>query len=185
MNRVPQGRHTGRLRYRPNNRQSATACWVPPLTEGKDFAVVQLSQLKWPNLQCIPSPRFRLFVAADVAALSAGVLSEFGYGALTRGMVYFCVWGDGCERFHDVVDEILLDDELGERRFCGQGKNDVVMTTWHAKDSLERALDFFASCAVPTDGLAANSEFRLVLCCGDQEWTRRAKEFLQFATFCE
>ena len=153
------------------------------MTEGKDFAVVHLPELEWPRSPCVLSPRFRLFVAADVANVSTNVLSDFGFGALRSGMVYFSAWGRGCERFHDIVDDILVEDDLGEKRFNGPTEKDTVMTTWHDHDSLEDALDFFAICAVPSDGFAADSNFRLVMCWGDPQWAERARTFLQAATF--
>ena len=152
------------------------------MTEGKDFAVITLARLEWPGSLAVRGPRFRLFVAADVTAVSADVLSKFSFDALNSGMVYFCAWGNGCERFHDIVDEILVEDDLAEKRFAGPNENDVVMTTWHDHDSPEDALDFFASCAVPTEGFMANSDFRLVMCCGDPQWAERAKAFLEAAT---
>jgi len=96
-------------------------------------------------------------------------------------MVYFCVWGRGCERFHDIVDEIVVADELGNRKFAGPLGNDVVMTTWHDDESLEEALSFFTTCAVPTEGLADDSDFRLVICVGNSHWTDVAERLLQSA----
>jgi hypothetical protein len=57
-----------------------------------------------------------------------------------------------CEKFHDIVDEVVVNDELGERRFAGPIANDTVMTTWHEHETLEQALDFFVTSAVPTQG---------------------------------
>jgi hypothetical protein len=54
---------------------------------------------------------------------------------------YFCSWGPDCERFHDIVDEVLMEDDVGEQKFAGPNSIDVIMTTWHAKDSLEDAID--------------------------------------------
>ena len=98
-------------------------------------------------------------------------------------MVYFCAWGPDCERLHDIFDEVIVKDELGERRFSGPTANDVIFTTWHSKDSLIETLEFFATCAVPTDGFLADSGTRLVICVGDPGWPETARRFLQSATF--
>ncbi len=156
---------------------------LPPMTEGKHFAIIKLPKLEWPKSLPAPSLRFRLFVAVDVTAVSPDVLSKFSLDALNRGMVYFCAWGNGCERFHDIVDEILVEDDLAEKRFAGPNENDVVMTTWHDHESLEDALDFFVSCAMPTDGFVTNSDFRLVVCCDDPQWAEKVRTFLKAATF--
>ena len=100
-------------------------------------------------------------------------------------MVYFCSWGRDCERFHDIVDGVIVEDDVTERKFRGPTADDVVMTTWHEHVSLEEALDFFATCAVPTDGLASDSGFRLVICVGNPDWAAAASRFLQSANFFE
>jgi len=150
------------------------------MIEGKDFAVIQLSQLKWPTIQ-LASKRFRLFVAADVSDISTEAISDFALAALNHGMVYFCAWGPGCARFHDIVDEVLLDDDLGERRFTGLDEDAVIMTTWHEHASLQEALDFFATCAKPTDSFLVENSFRLVICVGNSDWAEAATRFLSEA----
>jgi hypothetical protein len=37
----------------------------------------------------------------------------------------------GTEGLHDIVDEVVVGDDLGERRFAAPTAEDVVMTTWH------------------------------------------------------
>jgi hypothetical protein len=152
------------------------------MAEQNPFAVVTLDTLAWPASLTIPSPRFRLFVAADTTQVTVEGISRFAEIALTRGMVYFCAWGPGCERFHDIVDEILVGDEVfGKHRFTRPTPNDVVMTTWHANEDLEEALDFFATCAIPSEGYAAGSDYRVFVCVGHPEWAATAQKFLQEA----
>lgn len=90
-------------------------------------------------------------------------------------MFYFCSWGPDCERLHDIVDEVLVGDDIGEQKFAGPQSGDVIMTTWHAKHRLEDAIDFFATCAVPTDGFAPDSDFRVVTCVSNEHWATEAK----------
>jgi hypothetical protein len=149
----------------------------------KQFAVVYLPELKWPSNLEFPSARFRLLVAADTENLPVEVVSEFACAALSRGMVYFCAWGPGCSRFHDIVDEEIVADEIGERRFIPASKDDFVVTAWHENDTLEEALDFLATCAYPTDGFAPGSAFRLVMCVGNTDWARISHGFLEAADF--
>jgi hypothetical protein len=148
------------------------------------FTVVAADSLLWPESLTIPSARFRLFVAADTDTLSVDQISTFAAAALSRGMVYLCAWGAGCGRFHDVVDETLVGDEvLGENGFAPPTPNDTVMTTWHERDSLEEALDFFATCAYPSDGYADGSDYRVVICVGHPQWALTARDFLKSAPF--
>jgi len=67
-----------------------------------------------------------------------------------KGWWYFCSWGPDC----DIVDEVILEDDLGERRFVGPDESAFVQTTWHAKHELDEALDFFAKFAVPPAALS-------------------------------
>ena len=153
------------------------------MDQEKRFAVIQVSDLNWPPALEIPTKRFRLFVAANITDVSTQTVSDFALAALNQGMVYFCSWGPDCERFHDIVDEVLVEDDIGERKFAGPNASDVIMTTWHAKDSLEDAIDFFATSAAPTEGFAPDSDFRLVICVANQPWAAQANQYLQSAKF--
>jgi hypothetical protein len=147
-------------------------------SQSKRFAVVEVPDLIWPPALAIPTKRFLLLVVADTSNVSADALSHFAATALERGMVYFCSWGQGCERFHDIVDEIVVDDDLGPRRFSGSKPGDVIMTTWHNDESLEEALEFLAV-ANPTEGFEPDSDFRLVICVGNPDWVEQANRFLR------
>lgn len=143
------------------------------------FSVVELTSLRWPVDFRIPLPRFRLFIAADTTRSNVESLSEFAESALKQGMVYFCAWGPDCERFHDVVDEVILGDDLGKRLFKGPNTQDTVMTTWHARDTLDDALDFFLNFACPTDGFAADSDYWLAICINNSDWATAIRRQLE------
>jgi hypothetical protein len=147
------------------------------------FKVLDLPTLEWPTSLGAPTNRFRLFVAADTLNSSVEEISRFALAALKAGMVYCCTWGRGCERFHDIVDECISEDDIGARKFAGANKNDVVMTTWHENESLQEALDFFTTCAMPADGFADDSGFRVVICVGHSEWAVAANDWLAATTF--
>jgi hypothetical protein len=143
------------------------------MADKKHLRVVLLPDLRWPELLQMQSKRFRLFVAADTSDVGTDTLSQFVVEALQRGMVYCCLWGKGCERFHDIVDDVVVEDELNDRRYVGPTSGDVIMTTWHSDESLEEALEFFTT-ALPTQGFLADSDYWLVACVGNEEWVRVA-----------
>jgi len=145
----------------------------------KRFAVVEISNLIWPATLEIPSKRFRLLVVGDTSQLSVRAISDLAAAALERGMVYCCCWGEGCERFHDIVDEVIVADDLGPRKFSGSKPDDVIVTTWHEDEPLEEALYYFAQLAIPTGGFHSGSEFHLVLCLNNPEWAEQSKKYLQ------
>jgi hypothetical protein len=149
----------------------------------KRFAVIQVPDLIWPPTLEVPSKRFRLLVAADTSSLSTETVTDFILSALNQGMVYFCSWGPDCERFHDIVDDVVLGDSLTQQTFSGTKPGDVIMTTWHANETLEEALDFFAISAIPTEGFLPESDFRLVISVGNSDWAATANQFLQSAEF--
>ena len=135
------------------------------------FSVIELPVLSWPSPLDVPSRRFRLFVAADVTGTPTEVISAFAHAALRAGMVYFCAWGPDCSRFHDIVDLVLVRDELNDRLFVGASEEDTILTTWHEKESLTDALDFFVGWAYPTDGFETDSNYWVALCLNNAEWT--------------
>ncbi len=154
------------------------------MADGHQFAVIGLEHLAWPESLRLPGPRFRLFVAADTSRAEVGEISRFAEAALAAGMVYLCAWGPGCGRFHDIVDEVLADDAVSDaRRFTPPTDHDVVMTTWHEHESLEEALDFLATLALPTEGYLAGSGYRLVICVGRADWAATARRFMSDAPF--
>jgi hypothetical protein len=145
--------------------------------------VVSLQSLQWPDALKIPSKRFRLFVAADVRSIDTPKLADFGGMALKKGMVYFCAWGPDCERFHDIVDEVIVMDDLGQRFFVGPSPHDTVMTTWHDKETLEDAVEFFTSAAFPSDGFEPDSNYWVAICLQNSEWETTIREQFQRAGF--
>lgn len=153
------------------------------LMVAKDFSVVELAELRWPTTLNLPTKRFRLFVAADFTGLSANALADFGRSALRSGMVYFCAWGHDCEKFHDIIDEVIANDYAAERRFAGSTAKDTVMTTWHDNETLEEAHDYFITLARPTEGLVPNSSYRVAICVGNPAWAAKTKQSLESADF--
>jgi hypothetical protein len=137
----------------------------------EDHAVViDLESLTWPSTLHIPRRRFRLFIAADVVYVPTGIISAFARSALSRGMVYFCAWGQGCERFHDIVDEVVVKDELEDRVYVGPTAKDTIMTTWHSEDTLAEALEFFLRFSHPTEGFERDSRYWVALSFNNPEW---------------
>lgn len=53
---------------------------------------------------------------------------------LASGVETICCWGNGCERIHDILDEIIVADGMDGSRF--------IDTTWHAHESLAAVREF-------------------------------------------
>jgi hypothetical protein len=149
------------------------------MISGKPFQLVQLDSLAWPESLKLPSHRFRLLVAADVNEVDGLTIAEFARTALSNGMVYFCAWGPGCSRFHDIVDDVIACDDATQRLFAGPNDSDTVMTTWHEDESLNEAIEYFLELAYPTDGFAGGSDYWLAMSLGNAEWTRNLEAQLK------
>ena len=104
-------------------------------TSERRVLLLALDRLDTPyKLPSRNNPHFTCFCAMDATHFSAEAISEFCSRLLQLGCAYLCTWGPDCERVHDIMDEIVIggnppNSEVGD-----------VMTTWHAKESLEEAL---------------------------------------------
>lgn len=113
------------------------------------------------------SERFALLLAMDASGVDAGVIGELAGWCIERGLFAASLWGTECERVHDVFDEMDVYLEL-EKRDAGLvvGRTPVLMTSWHADQSLEDTLDFFWSWSQPGDEMR-DGPCRIALIVGD------------------
>ncbi len=93
----------------------------------------------------VSSAKFVCLLAWNAGNVSDATLHRLAERLLAAGCVYFCCWGNDCERVHDAIDDVLV----GHGSSNGAWMN--VMTTWHANESLEEAVDFFLDLACPND----------------------------------
>jgi hypothetical protein len=130
----------------------------------------------WPSKLHLPSQRFVLLLAWDARSASADDISALADSALDQGLVYLCAWGAGCERVHDVFDEVCVDREL--RGLPGSG----VMTTWHDDESLEAAAQFAVQLAHPAPESATGCGTVLAVGVGNAAPADRLERALRAAT---
>lgn len=83
-----------------------------------------------------------------------------------------CAWGPECEFVHDVFDETYLGDG-------SQPLRPTLMTTWHADQPLEEALDFIGRDAVPTEPFQATCRDVIVAVIANPEWSSLARRYLE------
>ena len=116
-----------------------------------------------------PSSQFIAIVAADYRGIPSERLTAAAEGLLGSGARYVCCWGPDCERFHDLVDESSY--ALGS-------EDAVVMTTFHADESLEEALWFVTHAAIPDDAYPEASASVAVVVVGNTSWYDEACQYL-------
>jgi hypothetical protein len=119
-----------------------------------------------PDALALPSENFIVFLAADASRVDTEMLRRFAYWLLEEGCVYFCAWGPDCERLHDIFDSECFEMEP------------VIMTTWHADDTLDDALWFFVYCAFPDDGYAETCGSALAIAIGHSDWDEHIRKRL-------
>lgn len=107
----------------------------------------------WPTL---PSPHFVCLVVWD-APPRPGLLLGLAQKVLDAGAVYVCAFGDGCERVHDAVDEIIVSDNREP------DDEHAIMTTWHANESLDDALWYAMFTANPPAAYESTCRATVVL----------------------
>lgn len=98
---------------------------------------------------------YTAFIAADARDVSVERVSALANAMLSHRCAYVSVWGPGCERVHDIFDEVFV-----ERSYLQQGHDSIsewsqdipfLMTTWHEHESLASALRFALYTAIPSD----------------------------------
>ncbi len=81
--------------------------------------------------------------------------------ALRQGLAFVCVWGPGCVIAEETFDEAIVGD--GTRK---ETEDDVVLTTSHADESLEEAVEFFLDTMSPSKARVAGCDARVVFVLG-------------------
>ncbi len=107
------------------------------------------------------SPNFGCFLAWDARNLTAKQIAPLVEPLLQIGGVYFSCWGPDCERVHDVVDEC-------ESHF--PDTDSVVITSWHAHESLKKALWFFLNCTWPDAAFEKSFRASIAISIGSESW---------------
>ena len=121
------------------------------------FAAVQdLAAL--PQSFSFPSKHFVALFVADTTKVSDEALALFSRTLLRAGCSYFCAWGPGCERAHDLFDQECL--------FAPA----LIMTTWHADESLDDAIWYFLRTTFPDAAFEETTSAAVALVAGDIGW---------------
>ena len=101
--------------------------------------------------------------------------SQLAQRLVDAGCVYFCAWGPGCERAHDIFDEqrdVIFDEPLADDA-------PVIMTTWHQDDSLDEALWYFLRTTWPHDAYIDTCRSALALTIANQDWADHVERRLR------
>jgi hypothetical protein len=133
---------------------------VPPI---EIVYVDKLSQL--PGAIPQGPQHFTMLLAWDARESDIREFEPVALALVQLGLCYFCSWGENCELVHDVVDMCVVqrEIELGEADF-------LLMTTWHNKESLEEAFEFFQDLALPAETHIWPKFGRYAVAIGNPAW---------------
>jgi hypothetical protein len=107
--------------------------WLDPKS-GREVWVVDAERAgDWPGVTPWSSKKFVLLFAAEHVVEIAALARR----ALEQGMVVAAAWGPGCSMMEDAFDEAIVSLQPHET------EHNVVITTSHADESLEEALEYF------------------------------------------
>src|SRR6266581_6511557 len=116
------------------------------------------------------SPNFGLLLAIDAQAVDASQIGQLAKSLANKGLAYLCAWGPDCERVHDIFDEIEVQRDLEQK------DDNVIITTWHADESLEESLWFFVNCAFPSQAYEQSCKEWIVAPIGNDGWGQMIRD---------
>ena len=118
--------------------------------------------------------QFTCLCVCDASSMGTDELATFCMRLIDLGFAYFCTWGPDCERVHDIMNQQVI----GEN----PPATDIgcLMTTWHAKESLAEAVDYFLACTVPDEEYApAGCACGLAVVVGSMDWATNIERHLR------
>ncbi len=125
----------------------------------------------WEELE---QQKFVCLCAIDASSISRDELSSFCSRLIDLGCAYFCAWGPDCERVHDIMDRLVIGDNPPQTDIG------CLMTTWHPRDTIAKAVFFFLSCAEPDEEYApAGCSHGLAVVIGSAEWAAQFERHIR------
>lgn len=131
-----------------------------------------------PDRIALSSSRFVCLIAWDASQSSVEDMVRVARKVLDSGAVYVSAWGSGCERVHDIFDEVVVESGLSE------DDDSVVMTTWHDDEPLSEAIWFVLRNTWPAAGYQEGCDATLGLSIGSPTSAKEIRSaFWDSATF--
>jgi len=123
------------------------------------------------------SQSFGLFLAFNAETLENEEILKPAGELVGAGLAYLCAWGPDCERVHDLFDVAARskNDTLSG--------DDVIMTTWHTRDTLVEALWFFVHSAFPTQCFEMSCKDWIIAPIGNPEWEKEIRDKIDEVAF--
>jgi hypothetical protein len=123
-----------------------------------------------PSTLSLPCKYFGVLLACDARNIEDAVVVNLARSLAANGMRYFCSWGSDCERVHDLVDSVIIENDETE--------DSVIITMWFEEKSLDEALWQFLYVAFPANDYEADCQADLAIVIGNSEWEEQIKRRL-------
>lgn len=103
---------------------------------GGDFMLVPVRSLMDLLKLEVASDHFALLTMLNCSELTDEAMFRVAEALKQKGLAYACCFGEDCERWHDGIDAA----DIHRLKTLAAPMDGLVMTTWHANDSVEEAL---------------------------------------------
>jgi hypothetical protein len=140
------------------------------VTERDLFILSAARMFDVPSTLSLPSKCFGVLLACDASNIEDPVVVNLARSLIANGMRYFCSWGSDCERVHDLVDSVIIENDETE--------DSVIITMWFEEKSLDEALWQFLYVAFPANDYEAECQADLAIVIGNSEWAEQIKRRL-------
>jgi hypothetical protein len=143
-------------------------CCYDALMERSLFMLELATPDQLPRHINVGSKHFGTLVAWDARTATHDEIASFVEKLIEAGTVSFVCWGPDCERVHDIADE------------CDPYKHNesVIMTTWHADDSLDDATWYFLNTMFAMPAFEREFGSSLAISVGSQSWASSLRSAL-------
>jgi hypothetical protein len=116
------------------------------------------------------APHFGLFIAMDARIVDDDLLRDVAGKVVAKGLVCLVAWGPGCKRVHDRVDDAGRDYNESDEKF--------IMTTWHHRELLKKALWYFAEASIVADGYVLTCTDWIAASIENPDWDKKIRDYL-------
>src|ERR1051326_2603082 len=141
----------------------------------EDFPARKVSFVAAESLADVPElirpsdSHFALLIVLDGGKFENELIYAIAEKLLAKGMVYACVWRPDSERVHDIIDQAKW------TRNPDETDDNVVMTTWHANETLGQAVSYFLWCTVPQHDYEQSCHDWVAAVIGNPVWEKKVR----------
>ena len=144
-------------------------CSYDPLMERELFMLALANAGELPPRIDVGSEYFGTLVAWDARTARNNEIADLVKPLMDAGSISFVFWGPDCERVHDIADEW---DPY-------HGHDSVILTTWHAHESLDDAVWYFLNTMFAMSAFEHGFRSSVAISVGSEFWAASIRAALR------